>query len=222
MMHEPELSPPRLRARGLVVARSGRPIATLPDITVMAGQCVGLIGPSGTGKTTCLMAMAGITAPFGGAIAISGMDPWAMTSAARDRFRGRNIGLVFQSFHLVDALTVMGNLTLTAQCAHLSVDRDHVDLVMQALGIEDLGHRMIGSLSQGQVQRVAVARALINKPGLVLADEPSAALDDDNALGLVALLRQMAERFGIGLVIATHDRRILDRVDRCVSVGAPS
>lgn len=216
----------RIEARGVVVARGGRPIATLPDLVLGAGESVALVGPSGTGKTTVLMALAGVTPPFQGTIALSGVDLWKMTASARDRFRGGHVGMVFQTFHLVDALSVRGNLELAAQCAKVAFDPTHGAALAHALGIDDLLDRAIPTLSQGQVQRVAVARALVNKPGLVLADEPTAALDDGNALGLMALLQKMARQFGTALIVATHDRRVMDGLDRVIMpetmIGEPS
>ena len=138
---------------------------------------------------------------------------WSLASARRDRLRGRRIGLVFQSFHLIDAVSVEDNLRLAASCAGLPADPAHLDSLLETLDIHAIRHRRADHLSQGQAQRVAVARALVNRPVLVLADEPSSALDDDNATALLELLGRTVRDHGAALLIATHDRRVLDAVE---------
>lgn len=206
-----------LSARGVIVARGGRPFARLPDIDVEAGRSLAIIGPSGCGKTTALMALAGIRAPHAGAIEIEGTEPWRLSSRARDRFRGRRIGLVFQSFHLVDALSVDANIRLAGQCAGLSAP-GRSEQLLQSFGIAAVGHARADRISHGQAQRVAVARALFNHPAAVLADEPTSALDDANTDGMMDLLTQGAVADNAALVIATHDRRVLAKVDRVVEM----
>ncbi len=203
---------------GLVVERGGKPFATAPDFTLEAGQTLALTGASGAGKSTALMAMAGIRPPHLGSIVINGIDPWSLSPSKRDRFRGHFIGLVFQTFHLVDAVSVEANLTLAATCAGLKPDAARIKGLMERLGIYELRRRLPGSLSQGQAQRVAVARALVNKPAVIIADEPTSALDDANALGLLALLRETAQENGAALVLATHDGRVTQAVDRIVTM----
>ena len=198
---------------GVELARDGKLCAAIPDFTLKPGQVIGLVGPSGSGKTTGLMALAGIRAPQAGSIRIKGIDPWALSSGKRDRFRGRYLGLVFQTFHLVDAVSVQANLALAATCAGLKVDPARIETLMQRLGLADLRHRLPGSLSQGQAQRVAVARALVNLPAVIIADEPTSALDDDNTHALLILLREMAQQNQAALIIASHDRRVMDMVD---------
>ena len=202
----------------LHVARDGKVIASVPDFTLAAGQSVALIGQSGSGKTTALMALAGIRPPAQGRIVINGTDPWALSSGQRDRFRGRQIGLVFQTFHLVDAVSVQANLELAASCAGLKVDRHRIDFLLDRLGLQTLKHRKPRQLSQGQAQRVAVARALVNGPALIVADEPTSALDDGNTHDLLGLLREMATDAQAALLIATHDHRVMGEVDRVIAM----
>ena len=210
----------RISVRGLLLSREkGKHFARVPDFEAAAGQSIALIGPSGSGKTTALMALAGIRAPSAGRIAIDGQDPWTLPSRKRDDFRGRRIGLVFQSFHLVDALDVAANIQLAAQCAHYPVgEAGRLNMLLEKLDLIAIRNFRADRISHGQAQRVAVARALLNKPAVILADEPTSALDDANAFSLIELLKKCAVSEGAALVIATHDSRVLRAVDRVVEM----
>jgi len=169
-----------------------------------------LHGPSGCGKTTLLHIMAGLLTPSAGAVALAGTDLGALRGAARDRYRGRHIGIVFQQLHLIDAISVRQNLALAQRFAGLSVDEGRIQALLLALGIADKADALPYALSHGQAQRVALARALINQPAVVLADEPTSNLDDQNAERALALLREHAKAHGSALVVASHDGRIKD------------
>ncbi len=198
---------------GLMLDRNGKTFAAVPDFTVKAGEVLALIGASGSGKTTALMALAGIRPPAAGTVVVEETDIWALSTSKRDRFRGQKIGLVFQTFHLVDAVSVESNLSLAATCAGLKPDPVRIQTLMERLQIADLRHRLPGHLSQGQAQRVAMARALVNSPAVVIADEPTSALDDGNTHAMLELLVEVARENHAGLVIATHDRRVIEAVD---------
>lgn len=202
----------------LTLDRGGRPIAALPDIAVARGRSIAILGASGSGKSTTLLALAGVRAPAGGDIVIEDIALWRMPPTMRDRFRGQRIGLVFQSFHLIDAVSVASNLALAARCAGLRPDHARVTHLLASLQIDRLRRQRADRLSHGQAQRVAVARALFNKPAVVLADEPTSALDDASTASLLALLKETAAREGAGLVIATHDRRVIDTMDETVEL----
>lgn len=208
-----------LTTRGVILARNEQPIARLPDLDVATGQSVAIVGPSGCGKTTALLALAGIRAPHAGIMRIDGIDPWQLGPHARDGFRGRRIGLVFQSFHLVDALSVAANIRLAAQCAGNPLHEAHrLDDLIERLGLAQIRAQRADRISHGQAQRVAVARALLNRPAIVLADEPTSALDDAHAASLMALLMRSATAENAALVVATHDRRVLDMVGKVVEM----
>lgn len=183
---------------------------TFPDWQIQRGQHHLLLGPSGCGKTTLLHLLAGLLTPDSGAICIQGCDIGKLSESRRDRFRAENIGIIFQRLHLLSALTVRQNLQIARQLAGKKPDTDAVSKTLEALDIADLAERRPDSLSQGQAQRVAVARALVNRPALILADEPSAALDDQAAERVIALLQQQAEHYGSTLVVATHDQRVCE------------
>jgi ABC-type lipoprotein export system ATPase subunit len=212
---------PILATDGVVLARGSRAIARLPDLAVAPGRSVAILGASGSGKSTALMALAGIRAPAAGEISVEQTLIWNLGAHQRDRFRGRRIGLVFQSFHLIDAVSVAANLAIAARCAGLPRVPERARALLQRLGLGELETKRADRLSHGQAQRVAVARALFNKPAVVLADEPTSALDDGNARSLLALLREATLGEGAALVIATHDRRVIDAVDATVEMKAP-
>ena len=223
-------TPPLLKVSSLVLARESKPFARVPDFNVAAGQSVAIVGKSGSGKTTALMAIAAIRAPGSGAITIEGIDPWTLPLSARDQFRSHFVGLVFQSFHLIDALSVAANIRLPARWASNLVDsriaarlpdhafneKERLEMLLEKLGIAEIAGRRADRISHGQAQRVAVARALFNQPSVIVADEPTSALDDANAAGLLDLLKASAASEGAALVIASHDARVIGEIDNVV------
>lgn len=215
-------SVPVLSTHSVKLARDGHVFAALPDLELAPGRSLAILGASGSGKTTALLALAGIRAPAAGEIEVGGVALWRLAPSRRDRFRGERIGLVFQTFHIIDAVSVEANLALAARCAGLPRDPARIASLLQRLDLSDLARRRADGISHGQAQRVAVARALVNRPAMVLADEPTSALDDGNAASLLALLRETAAAERAGLVVATHDRRVIDAVDHTVSMAAAS
>ncbi len=203
----------------LTVARGARTIAC-PDIYLAPGQSLALRGASGVGKTSLLLAMAGILRPASGQVTIDGQSLWTQGDEGRARLRGRDIGYVFASFHLIDALDVMDNLQLARACASLAPDRKRAMSILASLGIADLAGQRADRLSQGQMQRVALARALMNGPKILLCDEPTAALDDESAAAMIHLLKTQAASEGAALLVATHDRRVMAALDDVLELKA--
>ena len=171
-----------------------------------------MLGPSGSGKTTLLHVLAGILRPTSGQVAVAGQDVLALSPSALDRFRGRHIGIVLQRLHLIDSLTVLNNLLLAQYLAGESQNASRVREVLASLDLSDKAGARPHELSHGQAQRVAVARAVVNRPKLLLADEPTSNLDDKRCLQVLDLLQAQARACGATLVIATHDQRIRSRV----------
>ena len=176
--------------------------------SVGAGDQWLLAGASGSGKTTLLHILAALTTPTTGRVVVGGRDLGTLTGSARDRWRGRKVGLVPQRLHLVGALSVENNLRLAQYLAGMPEDRDRVRSMLESVGVADLARRYPRELSQGQAQRVAVARAVVNRPTLVLADEPTATLDDVHAAAALELLRTQALASGAALIVASHDARV--------------
>jgi ABC-type lipoprotein export system ATPase subunit len=173
-----------------------------------------VIGPSGSGKTTLLHILAGILRPSAGSVGVAGQDLTALRAQQLDRFRGQHIGIVLQRLHLIPSLCVMDNLLLAQYLAGLPQDRARVREVLKALDLAGKETARPHELSFGQAQRVAVARAVVNRPKLLLADEPTSNLDDVRCVQALDLLQAMARACEATLVIATHDQRIRARIPR--------
>jgi ABC-type lipoprotein export system ATPase subunit len=180
----------------------------IPDWQVTQGEHWLLLGPSGSGKSTILHLLAALIPATRGTLEVAGQPLAALRGSALDRFRGRSIGIVPQKLHLISSLSVMDNLRLAQHLAGTAHDPARMASVLAALDLTALAHRRPATLSQGQAQRVAIARAVINQPRLLLADEPTAALDDGHAARVQTLLQEQACAVGATLVIATHDQRL--------------
>lgn len=172
------------------------------------GEAWLLEGPSGSGKSTLLHILAGLVVPQTGQVRVAGVELATLAQGARDRWRGRTVGLVPQRLHLVHALRVRENLALAQTLAGHPVDPARIAALLDAVGVAELAHRFPRQLSHGQAQRVAIARAVINRPALLLADEPTANLDDAHAARALELLRAQAVEAGATLVVASHDHRV--------------
>ena len=167
-----------------------------------------ILGPSGCGKTTLLHILAGLVRPSGGAVSVSGTDISSLKGSRLDAWRGANVGIVLQALHLIPHLSVHDNLRLAQHLARAPQRDAAIAEALAALGVADKASRRPHELSQGEQQRVAIARAVVNGPKLLLADEPTASLDDASAERSVALLLETAARSGATLVVATHDARV--------------
>ena len=180
-----------------------------------------MLGPSGSGKTTLLHVLAGILRPASGQVTVADRDLTALSPAALDRFRGKSVGIVLQRLHLIDSLTVLNNLLLAQYMAGERQDAARAREVLASLDLADKANAHPHQLSHGQAQRVAVARAVVNKPKLLLADEPTSNLDDTRCVQVLDLLLDQAKVCGATLVIATHDQRIKSRVPNHYQLTAP-
>lgn len=169
-----------------------------------------LLGQSGSGKTTLLHILTGILKPTNGQVNIAQTDIYQLSSKQLDQFRGRNIGIVFQRLHLIKSLTIAENLLLAQSFAQLPKNHERIHEVLTSLGIADKKNSYPNELSQGQLQRVSIARAVINKPALLIADEPTSSLDDKNAMAVLQLLLEQSDLNNATLIVATHDKRVKD------------
>lgn len=179
-----------------------------PDVNVAQGSVLLLSGPSGCGKSTWLALIAGLVKPTSGSLTVADQAVGSLNRIATDAWRAKTIGFLPQKLHLSAALTVAQNLAMAQWAAGQHEDQGHIASTLQALDVADLGHRKPAHLSGGQAQRVALARAVLLKPKVILADEPTASLDDEAAASAIGLLMQTAKLQGATLVIATHDGRV--------------
>jgi ABC-type lipoprotein export system ATPase subunit len=178
------------------------------DFTLDAGEFVVVTGPSGAGKSTLLHIAGGLDEPDGGTVAVTGQDVWSMSTGARAAFRRRNLGFVFQFFNLVPMLTAVENvslpLVLDGMAARLADAR--AEELLERVGLGDRARHRPAELSGGQMQRVAVARALVARPSLILADEPTGNLDSHSSTEILDLLRSLSDEDGAAVVMVTHDQ----------------
>jgi putative ABC transport system ATP-binding protein len=188
------------------------------DLRIEKGASVGLVGPSGSGKSTLLMVMAGLERADEGSINVAGAELGPLSEDQLARFRGRNVGIIFQSFHLVPNMTALENVAVPLE---LAGDADAFGKAKAELEAVGLGHRMHhypAQLSGGEQQRVAVARALVVEPEILIADEPTGNLDETTGAQIVDLMFAAQKTRGTTLVLVTHDPGLAGRCDRVIRV----
>jgi putative ABC transport system ATP-binding protein len=191
------------------------------DLDVKAGELMMLVGPSGCGKTTLISVIAGILDPDSGECVVFGNDYKRMSARDKTRFRGENIGFVFQAFNLLPTLTAAENaavpLFINGVPRKEAVERARA--ILARVGLGDRGHSLPSQLSGGQQQRVAIARALVHNPRLIVCDEPTSALDEKTGHTVMELMRELALSDGRALVVVTHDARIFGFADRIAKMN---
>jgi putative ABC transport system ATP-binding protein len=194
----------------------------ISELEIETGETVAVIGPSGSGKTTLLHLVAGIRLPQAGKVITDQVEVTTLDDGARRDFRIRRIGMVFQEFELLEYLTVLDNILLPYRISRsLTINRkvrDRAASIAEHVGIADKLNRLSTRLSHGEKQRVAVCRALVTDPVLLLADEPTGNLDPNNSQKVLDILLEAAEATGATLVTVTHDHDLLPRFDRSVDV----
>ncbi|HZH09255.1 MAG TPA: ABC transporter ATP-binding protein [Microvirga sp.] len=186
------------------------------SLGVDKGEAVGLVGPSGSGKSTLLMTMAGLERPDSGRVIVDGTDLSGLDEDALARFRGRRIGIVFQSFHLVPTMTALENVALPLELAGEADAFDRAEAELQAVGLGARLHHYPAQLSGGEQQRVAIARAIVPNPAILVADEPTGNLDETTGRSIVDLLFALKRDRGATLVLVTHDPNLARLCDRVV------
>jgi ABC-type lipoprotein export system ATPase subunit len=197
-----------ITVRGLAHRYGAVQALRLPDWQVVQGERWLVLGRSGCGKSTLLHVLAGLVRPSEGEVSVFHTNILSLRGNRLDAWRGTNVGIVLQALHLVKHLSVGENLRLAQYLARQPQDDVRIADTLAALGIADKAGRRPTQLSQGEQQRVAIARAVVNRPRLLLADEPTANLDDTAAASVVELLAEQAGRYGATLVVATHDSRV--------------
>ena len=211
----------QVRDLRLTVPAAAGPVNILSgiDLTVAAGEAIGIVGPSGSGKTSLLMVLAGLERATGGTVLVAGQDLSALDEDALARFRRETVGIVFQSFHLIPSMTALENVSVPLE---LAGHRDAEERAAESLRAVGLGHRLRhlpGQLSGGEQQRVALARAFAPRPRLLLADEPTGNLDAATGAAVMDLLFGMRQQRGTTLLLITHDAALAARCGRQVRIA---
>ncbi|PID30536.1 macrolide ABC transporter ATP-binding protein [Candidatus Saccharibacteria bacterium] len=190
------------------------------DLTVYEGEFVALTGPSGSGKSTLLQLIGGLDKPTSGSIVVDGVDIAKLSDTALSHFRNTTIGFVFQFFYLQPFLSLARNIEVPAMFAggDRRARQQRVASLLEQVGLSDRATHLPKELSGGQMQRAAIARALLNQPKLLLADEPTGNLDSANSQSIVDLFDDIRTKYGTTIIVVTHDRSIARRADRTVSL----
>lgn len=204
----------------LEIRYPGLPVPALDigTLALQAGARIALTGPSGSGKTTFINIITGMERAGSGSVTWGGDDLARLSEARRDRWRARNVGLVMQEFHLFPGLSAVANVLLPQRLSRFGLPaemRGRALELLERVGIERPG-QLVETMSRGQMQRVAVARALAGRPGLIVADEPTASLDPESGEAVAGLLLELAGETGSTLIVATHDERLVGRLDRAL------
>ncbi len=190
------------------------------DLTIERGEFTAIVGPSGSGKTTFLNVISGLDQPTEGQVWLAGRELSAMSGKELSDFRRDHIGFIFQAYNLIPVLTVEENVEyiMLLQGVHKEERHNRVEQILAEMGLEGFSDRLPTKLSGGQQQRVAVARAMVSHPSLILADEPTANLDSKTGAELLDMMRELNQRSGITFVFSTHDRQIMERARRLVTL----
>ena len=190
-----------------------------PELKCDASNTLLITGNSGKGKTTLLHLLAGLLRPKQGEIVIENTDISSLSEKQLDQFRGKNIGLILQQSHFIASMTVLENVTLASWLATGKQAVKKAEKLLSELDLENQKHKLPSQLSIGQQQRVSIARALINEPKLLLADEPTSSLDDENAFKVAELLEKLSKEYNAALVIVTHDSRLKNKFSNQINLN---
>ncbi|MFL6797136.1 MAG: ABC transporter ATP-binding protein [Xanthobacteraceae bacterium] len=186
------------------------------ELDIGRGEAIGMVGPSGSGKSTLLMVIAGLERPDNGSVTVAGHMLDQLSEDALARFRGRHVGIVFQSFHLIPTMTAIENIAVPLELAGVAEAADLAGRELAAVGLSGRAHHYPAQLSGGEQQRVAVARALAPNPAILIADEPTGNLDESTGAEIIDLLFAGHSERGTTLVLVTHDTALAARCDRVV------
>jgi putative ABC transport system ATP-binding protein len=197
-----------LRTESIAHSYHGQNLLKFKDWEIAPTEQWLLLGDSGSGKTTLIHILTGLLKPEQGKVFIDSTDIYSLSQKKLDKFRGQHIGLIFQRPHLIKSLTIRDNIRIAQSFAGLPINNHRIDEVLETLGILNKSKNYPHELSQGQLQRVSIARAVINKPTIVVADEPTSSLDDKNTEAVLDLLISQSALNGSTLLIATHDKRV--------------
>lgn len=188
------------------------------DLSINKGEFVAIVGPSGSGKSTLLHLIGGVDKPSEGKVYINDVDIYSLKEKDLSIFRRRNVGLIYQFYNLIPVLSVKENILLPAELDNRKIDKEYLDDLLKTLGLKERENHLPNELSGGQQQRTSIGRALVNRPAIVLADEPTGNLDSKNSKEVIELLKLSVKKYKQTLVMITHDPNIALQADRVITI----
>lgn len=207
-----------LKSNSITFTYDGITTFNFPDIKLLKGEDLLVLGDSGVGKTTFIQILAGLLKSESGEVELCNINYNQLSSKEMDQFRGKHIGMIFQQPHFVRNLNILDNILLSLYLSKNSQDKQRIVQLLEEIGLGDKLKSMPDELSQGEQQRAAIALAVIKKPALILADEPTSSLDDTNCQKIITLLKEQAEKTGSQLIIITHDNRIKSQFNKSIKI----
>lgn len=191
---------------------------SFPDIQLSKGENLLISGKSGSGKTTLLHLLSGILTPSNGSVCIDNISTQTLKPHEMDKFRGEKIGIIFQENYFIESLSVINNLIYISTLCGFTPDKAYIKKLTDELDINQLSDKKPGQLSRGELQRFSIARALVNKPVILLADEPTSSLDDENCMRFIELMKKICSSHSLSLIIATHDGRLKPEFNKSIAL----
>ena len=188
------------------------------NLSINKGEFVAIVGPRGSGKSTLLHLLGGVDKPTSGKVYINDVDIYNLKEKDLSIFRRRNVGLIYQFYNLIPVLSVKENILLPAELDNRKIDKDYLDDLLKTLGLKERANHLPNELSGGQQQRTSIGRALINRPSIVLADEPTGNLDSKNSKEVLELLKLSVRKYNQTLIMITHDPSIALQADRVITI----
>ena len=188
------------------------------NLSINKGEFVAIVGPSGSGKSTLLHLLGGVDKPTSGKVYINDVDIYTLKEKDLSIFRRRNVGLIYQFYNLIPVLSVKENILLPAELDNRKIDKDYLDDLLKTLGLKERANHLPNELSGGKQQRTSIGRALINRPSIVLADEPTGNLDSKNSKEVLELLKLSVRKYNQTLIMITHDPSIALQADRVITI----
>lgn len=188
------------------------------NLSINKGEFVAIVGPSGSGKSTLLHLIGGVDKPSEGKVYINDVDIYNLKEKDLSIFRRRNVGLIYQFYNLIPVLSVKENILLPAELDNRKIDKEYLDDLLKTLGLKERENHLPNELSGGQQQRTSIGRALVNRPAIVLADEPTGNLDSKNSKEVIELLKLSVKKYKQTLIMITHDPNIALQADRIITI----
>ncbi len=188
------------------------------NLSINKGEFVAIVGPSGSGKSTLLHLIGGVDKPTSGKVFINDVNIYDLKEKDLAIFRRRNVGLIYQFYNLIPVLTAKENILLPAELDNRKIEQDYLDDLLKTLGLKERENHLPNQLSGGQQQRTSIGRALINRPSIVLADEPTGNLDSTNSKEIIELLKISVKKYNQTLIVITHDNNIALQADRVITI----